>query len=454
MTDETFGKRLRAARKRAGFNTIKAFADALSKRGHAFSDDAIGHWENDRRSPYRSEADRPLMLSIFSLLAEHGGVDSTRPMDEMLLALDHRPLNAEEKARHFHQLASVIDNLQEKPPYHRLVGREEAISAIIGALTTNHVVVISGLGGIGKTALAYEVVKTIMQDNKFDKLAWETAKSEEFSGTQIRVRSSQTVSFPVLLASYARQLSFGELATQPLDRLRNALKNAFQMGKYLIVLDNLETLEAAQDAARDLFQMVNASQSRILITSRERLAHESFVHDYFIRGLSEPASIELLHDEADTRGAAAIQQADESLLKRIYKITEGMPLALKLIVSQSLLGIAVDEELERLHGVVDEEELYRFIYLAIWLKLSKPAQQLLVGTATFATSALRSMLQPVSELDNSTFNQAVPELVKASLMEVSYHALTAQQRYDIHAMTRWFVNGPLTEMWNRQQGLS
>ena len=39
-----------------------------------------------------------------------------------------------------------------------------------------------------------------------------------------------------------------------------------------------------------------------------------------------------------------------------------MPLALKLIVSQSLLGIALDEELARLEGVMDEHEIYRFIY--------------------------------------------------------------------------------------------
>jgi hypothetical protein len=37
-------------------------------------------------------------------------------------------------------------------------------------------------------------------------------------------------------------------------------------------------------------------------------------------------------------------------------------------------------------------------------------------------------------------------------MEVSHHSLAAQKRYDIHAMTRWFVNAPLTELWNQQKG--
>ena len=55
MSDETFGQLLRAARKRAGFRTMAAFADALSDRGLIYSDDAIGQWENNRRRPYHTD---------------------------------------------------------------------------------------------------------------------------------------------------------------------------------------------------------------------------------------------------------------------------------------------------------------------------------------------------------------------------------------------------------------
>lgn len=457
MGDETFGQMLRAARKRAGFHTIAAFADALSERELAYTDDAIGHWEKDRRRPYSSDMDRPKMLQIFQLLVERGGIDGTAQIDMMLAALDRPALNDEEKATYFSNLGTPIANLPEKPPYDRLVGRDEVLSAVVQALLAaagKSVVVVSGLGGIGKTAVAYEVIKQVMQSGRFEKLAWETTKSEEFTGIGIRQRREQTINFPSVLASYARQLGFETLTTQPLEVLLLQLRDVLRSGSYLIVLDNLETLEAAKEVARQLYEMVSPGRSRVLITSRERLVDEPFVYDYFVRGLSEPASLELLRDEAEARNAETLLQADDVLLKRIYTTTGGMPLALKLIVSQSLLGIALDEELARLEGVMDEQEIYRFIYFAIWQKLSKPAQKLLIGAATFATTALRSMLQPVSELDDTAFNQAVPELVLASLMEASHHSLAAQKRYDIHAMTRWFVNAPLMELWNRQKGLT
>ncbi|NJL57203.1 ATP-binding protein [bacterium] len=218
MDDETFGKLLRAARKRAGFHTIAAFADSLSEYGLAYTDDAIGHWENDRRKPYHSDKDRLNTLKIFQLLVEKRGIEHTTQIDAMLLALNRPALSNEEKAAYFPNLGIPIANLPEKPPYDRLVGRDEVLEAVSDALQDTAgkpVIVVSGLGGIGKTAVAYEVINRVMQSGRFEKLAWETTKSEEFTGVGIRQRREQIISFPNVLASYARQLGFESLTTQP-----------------------------------------------------------------------------------------------------------------------------------------------------------------------------------------------------------------------------------------------
>jgi len=458
MDGETFGQQLRKARKQVGFLTIAAFADALSERGLVYSDDAIGHWENDRRRPYHSDGDRADVLRLFQLLAERGGIQQIADVDALLGALNRPPLNAAEQVTYFPELrvaAESISNLPGQPPYSRLIGRDDVLASLQQSLLEvqgRSLVALSGLGGIGKTAIAYETVRSLMASGHFEGVAWETAKAEEFSGTNIRQRREQMVSLPAILASFARQIGMENLSTLPAPALFARLREALRSGRYLLVLDNLETLEAAQDSARQLYELVSPGRSRVLLTSRERLVEEAYIYDIFIRGLSEPAALELLRDEARIRGAMALLETDAALLGRIYRSTGGMPLALKLVVSQSLLGIALDEELTRLEGVVDEQDIYRFIYFTLWQKLSKPAQKLLIGAAAFATTALREMLQPVTELDDTAFNRAVPELVRASLLEVSAHPLAAQKRYDIHAMTRWFVNAPLVEAWNRQKG--
>ncbi len=455
MADEiTFGTLLREARLRAGFATLTAFADHLSTLGLAYTDDAIGHWEKDRRKPPHDVA-----LRVLSALAEAGGVTTLAEVSRMLRSLGRRDLDAQERTAYFPALAYTT-GMEYLParPFDRLVGRDDIVAELVDHLANpaaRPVIVVSGLGGIGKTAIAYEVATRAMVSGRFDALAWQSARSEEFAGVTIRVRQEQRVNPHGVLLTIAGQLGFGALASLPPDALRRQLREAVRAGSYLVVLDNLESLEAVHEVAALLHSLVSpaggARPSKVLITSRERLVDVDVVYDRFVRGLSEPASLDLLRDEANARGAKTLLQADEALLRRIFTTTGGMPLALKLVVSQALLGIALDEELARLEGVVDEQDIYRFIYFAIWRKLSRPAQKLLIGAATFRVGALRSMLQPVSELDDPTFNRAVAELVRMALLEAAPHALVAQMSYDIHAMTRWFVNGPLTELWNRQK---
>lgn len=453
---DSFGTLLRAARLRAGFASIHAFADALAAHGLAYTDDAIGHWENDRRRPPRDA-----LLPALELLAQRSGITHLAQVSRMLWLLDLRDLDDDERHTHFPTLlrTSFADNLPPHPGYARLVGRDALVAdllARVGDPSHAPVIVLSGLGGIGKTAVVYEVVSRALAGGMFTRLAWETTRSEAFTGVTVRIRRAQTVTPADVFASFARQLGLSGMDRLPPDAVQARLRDIVRAGGCLLVLDNLETLEAAQDVAEALYKLVSPARSsqpsKVFITSRERLADIPHIYDVFIPGLSEPAALELLALEAHTRGAESLLTADERLLQRIYTVTGGMPLALKLIVSQYLLGIALDTELDKLAQVTDREALYRFIYFSLWQKLSEPAQQVLVAAATFAASSSHDMLMRVARLDEHRFDQAIPELVRMSLVEVLHRPETRQQRYDIHPMTRWFVNAPLTEVWNRQQG--
>jgi hypothetical protein len=216
----------------------------------------------------------------------------------------------------------------------------------------------------------------------------------------------------------------------------------------LIYVDNLETL-AAHDFARILYELVRDNRrSRILLTSRESLAELPYTQDSAVSGLEKADALQLLMDEAQDRKAQALLMCKEDTLNRIYAVTQGMPLAIKLIVTQSLLAIPVEEELQRLQATTPEADFYHFLYAAVWEKLPEDARTLLIALAGYPGWTLRSMLQPVADLDDAAFIRATADLIRASLIEHSYHQRTSQQLYDLHAMTRWFVNGPLTDQWS------
>jgi len=347
------------------------------------------------------------------------------------------------------------------PPrrYTHLVGREKEISDILVRLCSPDndapaIVAITGLGGIGKTALAREVVERVLTEGVFEGLVWESAKPDELEADTLSVLDRPELTYESLLDAIARQLGLDVLSKLPSRELETRLRAILHTKSYLIVVDNLETVEAYRALARRLHDLLSPGMpgqpTRALLTSRERLVDLPYLFDYYINGLSKPDSRIFLRQEATDRNAVGLTNAAPGLLDEIFEITQGMPLAMKLVVSQYLLGIAVDTELERLKGA-KEEELYRFLYLRLWFRLSVPAQKVLAAIAAFAASVARFMLQPVSKTRDDEFTAALVELARMSLVEPSDHATEAERRYSIHQMTRWFINSPLRSLWEQQR---
>lgn len=371
-----------------------------------------------------------------------------------MLVLGRLPLTANEQVSYFLQFGVTIRNLLEKPHYVNLIGREKEIEEVQKLLTKTdgqRIVVISGLGGIGKTAIAYEVIVKVMLAKQFDLLLYATLQSEKFFATSIQQVEERHLDLSAVLETYARQAGLLNAANAFSDATIEALKLHLASARCLLVLDNLETLDGVQDAARELNKLVGAGKSPVLITSRERLPGESYLVDCYIKGLSEAASRRLIQEEAVARQADGLLEADDDLLHQRYTTTGGMPLALKLLITQFLIGIPLNEELDRLKGVMDEQEIYTYIYFAIWEKLSEYAINLLIAVATWANPVTRLIAQEQSELGDTHFNKAIPELVRTSLLEVSNAVIAAKKTYDVHAMTRWFVNAPLARHWEEQR---
>ncbi len=450
MDATSFHVQLRAARQRAGFAQLTDFADALSVEGIVYSDDALGHWENGRRRPPNREA----LFGVLKLIADRGGLRSLAEVNALLYSLDWRDLNGDEQGRHFSTLTNVLpDNLPRLPIARALVGREALVTEVVASVLDPEalpVAMITGLGGIGKTAIAYEVAQRAFKSGQFDSMAWVSSKSESFVGARIQQQRADGVTLTTLLIALAQQLKIAVPSQADLNALANLISTALETRRALIVLDNLETVEAARGVAQLMYQIIapsgSRSGSRLLITSRERLPDEPYVVEFYVRGLELLDAITLLRQEAVSRRAEKIIEASDALLGQIHRTTGGMPLALILLVSQSLLGIALDTELERLQKAVNEEELYRFIYFALWQKLTEGAQKVLVGAATFVVPAQRAHVIRVSQSDSDRFEVFVTELVRSSLLEV-FGIEAENQRYSMHPMTRWFVNAPLANLW-------
>jgi len=333
--------------------------------------------------------------------------------------------------------------------YYPLPGRERDLNALLEVLEDPQafsVVVIDGLGGLGKTAMAVELARRALRRGLFEGVVGDSAKQELFTGGEIVPVREAALDFESLLDAIARQLGRWEIVTLRIEEKLSALARILHQRRYLLLVDNLETAENANSLVARLPSLLN--DSRAIVTSRRKM-HCGFVWSLSLCGLRVEDSLFFLRTEAERRGVQQILEAPEEKLIEIHGITGGAPLALKLVVAQAGF-LDLDLVLRQLRQA--SGDLYPFIFRQSWDRLSPVAQRVLIYIGrTVVTTVSWGELSSVGIADSDeALMEAIDQLVAYSLLDISSSA--GQIRYGIHQLTCHFVNSDLPRLW-REQGL-
>ncbi|MFT2018896.1 BTAD domain-containing putative transcriptional regulator [Streptomyces sp. 796.1] len=200
-------------------------------------------------------------------------------------------------------------------PLAYFVGRTEELLGLRRALTapqphTAPVAVISGLSGMGKTALAREVAHGLAAAFPDGQLFIDLRGGEP----ERRSTSHVLEAFLRALGCPASELPDGTEAR----RLRYHAMLARR--RVLVVIDG------AHDGAQLAPLLPTAPGCAALVTSRRRLAGDEVVHRVELRELTEPEGLELLRIRV---GAARLDQ-DANGAHRVFQYCGGLPLALHI----------------------------------------------------------------------------------------------------------------------------
>lgn len=331
-------------------------------------------------------------------------------------------------------------------PYYTLPSREAELMTILNTLyeaRQRATVLVTGLGGIGKTALVVEVARRCAQDagRPFQAILWESAKQELLvEGERIRVREA-VITFADLVDSLGVQLEGPEFVRRPAAEKEVALQAGLAALPALVIVDNLETTANAQEILVRLQRLLG--RSRALITSRLVVAGDAW--GVRLEGLPEACALTFLRTEGRQRNIPEIAEADDALLRELYQVTQGMPLAMKILVGQAATG-ELPAALARLRR--GQGELYFFLFLETWNRLSDTAKQLLLYLGPTAAPVSREELGLALELTEDTLDAALQELLRFSLLD----PLGDPRRrwYTLHQLTRYFVVNDLPAYWETQ----
>ncbi len=351
-------------------------------------------------------------------------------------------LNSLEESSAINWRERMISRL-ELPSYFKLVGVEQARQALLAALAADSehfIISIDGLGGMGKTALADQVTRDVVEAMQFDEIAWTTAKQTHLSTLgRLKVESGRpSLTFPLLIDKLADQfeIPMGSFTSQ-LQR-QKITKQYLRERACLVVIDNLETVADYRSLLPFLRKWTNPS--KFLLTSRFRLLDEADVFSLSQKELTAEAAFELIRQEAGRTGFTSLAASDEAELKQIFDAVGGNPLALKLIVGQLKFRSLprVLSRFEQDSGEQNRDELFEYIYREIWETLQDDSKMTLLALTQAGTTGFTfEHLVDVSGLNESVVDGCLEKLILLSLVDIGGNLV--ERRYRLHRLTEVFL---------------
>ncbi len=244
-------------------------------------------------------------------------------------------------------------------PYKKFFGRQDSIEKIKDTLLegATFVASIDGVGGIGKTALAYYFCKKIIiPSERFNNIIWITAKETVFDPfsieSMVKKIDNKFRGLNTLIDTTLSTIGFEEYLDEDFKTKKELFEDFIKSYSVLIVLDNLENVddkEFFEYIKNDFnkFAAVNRNL-RVLTTSRKR--KKIIDNPIEIEGLAiEDALAMLKYLAKEYQVKDIIKATDHDNIILVEKVGR-IPLGIEFIIGQMAKGKSRGEIYQELRG--------------------------------------------------------------------------------------------------------
>ncbi|XP_057737126.1 putative disease resistance protein RGA1 [Arachis stenosperma] len=235
-----------------------------------------------------------------------------------------------------------------------IIGREENKNEIVNLLKQTHpnqnvsLIVVVGMGGLGKTTLAQLVYNAAKDQNLFQKYIW-VCVSEDFEVKTILKK---------MLESLKK-----DAGGDSLEALQQKLREELNGQNYMLVLDDVWNEDHLKWSDLRTHLMCGGHGSKLLVTTHSTLVSQAMGIDepYVLRGLTEEQSWTLLKNLTFGEDSSKMSSELQTIGEKIAKKCRGVPLAIKTIGGFLRIRVEeIDQWSSLLHGDIwrlcEEEE--------------------------------------------------------------------------------------------------
>jgi tetratricopeptide (TPR) repeat protein len=318
------------------------------------------------------------------------------------------------------------------PEYVRVIGREREISTLLRWLAEpgGTVVGIEGPGGSGKTALLHAVADACEAAGRcWNPVTTDGQHAVPLFDAFVWVACADGSGLATLLEAVARTLDYPGLLARSIEDRRQVVRDLLSRRAVLLLVDDIDRCDTAVLA----FLADLPGRSRALVAGRRRMPSE--VRALMPEPLGLEAVRELLVAEAERQGAPEMGRA---LVGSPLAAAARYPLLAGWAVGQLRRGQTVERVRDRLARA--EGEVFGEMFAASIAGLRPPARELLATLPLLAAPTTRGTLIAAG---GDSAEAALDELLETSLLESSGPPTDELRRYELHAVTRSFVNAHL-----------
>jgi hypothetical protein len=245
----------------------------------------------------------------------------------------------------------------------KFIGREEELTKLWSWLVDafDPIKLISGLGGLGKTSLAYTFAERFVYQapRPFEKLIWLGAKTHTFRATRnayidtARVDFSRIDEFLCGLLSETGCPDSDISRTKGLIELKELTLDHLQTYRYLLVVDDIDTLSDndQQELYQLIFQLCAKADAKAIITARRNLGLPEG-HFSQIKGLLEPDFRAFVAERAHALGVSV---PSPQVMSNLMHTTGGSPLFALSILRLVSTGDRFDRAIGKWRGADGEK---------------------------------------------------------------------------------------------------
>jgi len=309
----------------------------------------------------------------------------------------------------------VLHNLPQ-PDYINFIGRKNELDHLRKLLHSQDriwTIVIDGIGGIGKSALALEVAYRYLNEynflppqERFDAIIWTSAKTLVLTPEGIKTRYQAINTIDDIYKEISIIFEVDGIYRNNLKEQDLLVKRILGRQRTLLIIDNFETID---DERIKAFIRELPIPTKCIVTTRYRIDVADPIR---LSAMLREDALSLIRQECEKKNV----QLETEQAELLYRRTAGVPLAVVWSIAQiSYRGLGIDKVLRRLGDA--KGDIARFCFeSAVQYIQDNPAYRLLVCISLSLYPLSRQSIGYISDVSELDRDEGLSTLEGLSLI--------------------------------------